>query len=146
MYLDYLLTSQPEYGTHIAEQLKRLRQAQPNFSRADSELFDIDKIEQQTRDALQRNKLLNQQLKQLKQQENQVKSDGSDRTIDIPLSSNDVKVKSQSEQIDEMRVKIFDLLDYMSTKKQELNDKFVPISICTQLQQAIRDAEVFCFV
>jgi len=76
--LDYLLTSQPEYGTHIAEQLKRLRQAQPNFSRADSELFDIDQIEQQTRDALHKNKILNQQLKQLKQQEAKPKTEISD--------------------------------------------------------------------
>jgi hypothetical protein len=30
----------------------------------------------------------------------------------------------------------------MTRKKQELTDKFVPVSICTQLQQAIRDAEV----
>lgn len=41
-----------------------------------------------------------------------------------------------------MRQNIFDLLDQMTRKKQELTDKFVPISICTQLQQAIRDTEV----
>jgi hypothetical protein len=33
-------------------------------------------------------------------------------------------------------------MDRMTTKKQELTDKFVPLSICTQLQQAIRDTEV----
>jgi hypothetical protein len=54
----------------------------------------------------------------------------------------EVKIKTQAEQIDEMRQNIFDLLDRMTRKKQELTDKFVPVSICTQLQQAIRDAEV----
>ncbi|CAF4568416.1 unnamed protein product, partial [Rotaria magnacalcarata] len=32
LYLDHLLTTQPEYGTQVAEQLKRLRRNQPNFS------------------------------------------------------------------------------------------------------------------
>ena len=68
MYLDYLLTNQPEYGTHIAEQLKRLHQAQPNFSTADSELFDIDKIEEETRQALKQNRHLNEELKRIKQE------------------------------------------------------------------------------
>jgi len=71
------LTSQPEYGTHIAEQLKRLRQAQPNFSLADSELFDIDKIEEQTRQALERNRMLNEELKQIKKEQIKIKTEAS---------------------------------------------------------------------
>lgn len=67
-YLEYLLASQPEYGSHIAEQLKRLRQAQPNFSAADSELFDINRIERETRHALEKNRLLNEQLEQIKRE------------------------------------------------------------------------------
>jgi len=45
-----------------------------------------------------------------------------------------------------MRQTIFELLDHMSARKQELTDKFVPVSICTQLQQAIRDTEVSCLL
>ena len=30
----------------------------------------------------------------------------------------------------------------MTRKKQELSENFVPVSICTQYQQAIRDTEV----
>ncbi len=71
------MTSQPEYGTHIAEQLKRLRQAQPNFSLADSELFDIDKIEEQTRQALERNRILNEELKQIKKEQIKIKTEAS---------------------------------------------------------------------
>ena len=41
-----------------------------------------------------------------------------------------------------MRQNIFNLLDRMAKRKQELTEKFVPVSICTQLQQAIRDTEV----
>jgi hypothetical protein len=83
LYLDYLLTTQPEYGTHIAEQLKRLRQAQPNFSLADSELFDIDRIEEQTREALARNKRLNEELKHVKQEQIRIKADISGLIIFI---------------------------------------------------------------
>ena len=63
------MASQPDYGSHIAEQLKRLRAAQPNFSAADSELFDIHRIEEQTRDALERNRQLNEQLRHVQQEE-----------------------------------------------------------------------------
>ena len=59
-----------------------------------------------------------------------------------PVVPTEIKIKTQAEQIDEMRQNIFDFLDRISTKKQELADKFVPISVCTQLQQAVRDAEV----
>ena len=69
LYLDHLLTTQPEYGTQVAEQLKRLRRNQPNFSTADSELFDIEKIEEQTRQALKRNRTLNEELKRIKQEQ-----------------------------------------------------------------------------
>lgn len=31
----------------------------------------------------------------------------------------------------------------MTNRKQELTNKFVPLSICTQLQQAIRDTDVW---
>jgi hypothetical protein len=41
-----------------------------------------------------------------------------------------------------MRQNVFNLLDKMTNRKQELIEKFVPVSICTQLQQAIRDNEV----
>lgn len=41
-----------------------------------------------------------------------------------------------------MRENIFELLDRMNKKKQELVEHFVPTSVCTQLQQAIRDTEV----
>lgn len=77
MYLDHLLTTQPEYGSHIAEQLKRLRQAQPNFSLADSELFDIEKIERQTRDALANHRRLNEELKRAKQEQTRIKTAAS---------------------------------------------------------------------
>jgi len=52
-------------------------------------------------------------------------------------------VKTQAELIDDMRQNIFDLLDRMTRKKQELNEKFVHISDCTQVQQAIRDTQVY---
>jgi hypothetical protein len=42
-----------------------------------------------------------------------------------------------------MRQNIFNLLDKMTNRKQELTNKFVPLSICTQLQQAIRDTDVW---
>jgi hypothetical protein len=71
------LTSQPEYGTHIAEQLKRLRQAQPNFSLADSELFDIEKIEERTREALKNNQRLNEELKRIKEEQIKIKAEAS---------------------------------------------------------------------
>jgi hypothetical protein len=80
MYLDHLLISQPEYGTHIAEQLKRLSQAQPKFSSTDSELFDIDKIEEQTREALQRNRQLNEELKRVKQEQIKINANASGLT------------------------------------------------------------------
>lgn len=83
MYLDHLLTSQPEYGSHIAEQLKRLRQAQPNFSLADSELFDIEKIEQQTRDALANHRRLNEELKRVKQEQTRIKTAASSLFISL---------------------------------------------------------------
>ncbi len=71
------MTSQPEYGTHIAEQLKRLRQAQPNFSLADSELFDIEKIEERTREALKNNQRLNEELKRIKEEQIKIKAEAS---------------------------------------------------------------------
>lgn len=71
------MTSQPEYGTHIAEQLKRLRQAQPNFSLADSELFDIEKIEERTRQALKNNQRLNEELKRIKEEQIKIKAEAS---------------------------------------------------------------------
>jgi hypothetical protein len=55
----------------------------------------------------------------------------------------EIKIKTQAEQIDDMRQNIFDILDRMTRKKQELTEKFVPVSICTQLQQVIRDTEVY---
>ena len=63
------MASQPDYGSHIAEQLKRLRQAQPNFAAADSELFDIERIEEQTREALERNRMLNERLREVREEE-----------------------------------------------------------------------------
>ncbi|CAF0761468.1 unnamed protein product [Rotaria sp. Silwood1] len=142
LYLDHLLTSQPEYGTHVAEQLKRLRQSQPNFSTADSELFDIDKIEEQTRQALKRNRTLNEELKQLKQEQIKKKSEAIAPLIEISVVPTEIKIKTQAEQIDDMRQNIFDLFDRMTIKKQELTENFVPISVCTQFQQAIRDTEM----
>jgi Tfp pilus assembly protein PilN len=71
------LSTQPEYGSHIAEQLKRLREAQPNFSTADAELFDIDNIEEQTRQALQRNRRLNEELKRIKQEQIKIKAEAA---------------------------------------------------------------------
>jgi hypothetical protein len=71
------LTTQPEYGSHIAEQLKRLREAQPNFSTADAELFDIDNIEEQTRQALERNRQLNEELKRIKQEQIRIKAEAA---------------------------------------------------------------------
>ncbi|CAF2902207.1 unnamed protein product [Rotaria sp. Silwood2] len=142
LYLDHLLTSQPEYGTHVAEQLKRLRQTQPNFSTADSELFDIDKIEEQTRQALKRNRTLNEELKRLKQEQIKMRTEAAAPIIEVPVASTELKIKTQTEQIDDMRQNIFDLFDRMTKKKQELTENFVPISVCTQLQQAIRDAEM----
>lgn len=41
-----------------------------------------------------------------------------------------------------MRQNIFDLFDRMTRKKRELTEGFVPVSVCTQIQQAIRDTEV----
>lgn len=67
------MTSQPEFGTQVAEQLKRLRRTQPNFSTADSELFDITKIEEQTRQALKKNRVLNEELKRIKQEQTRTK-------------------------------------------------------------------------
>ena len=64
------------------------------------------------------------------------------RLIEIPTAPSEIKIKTQAERIDDMRKKIFNLLDKMKNRKQELTDKFVPLSICTQLQQAIRDTEV----
>lgn len=123
--------------------MKRLRQAQPNFSLADSELFDIEKIERQTREALANNRKLHEELKQVKQEQIRLRTAASVRVIDVgPVVPTQIKIKTQAEQIDEMRQNIFDLLDRISTKKQELTDKFVPISVCTQLQQAVRDTEV----
>ncbi|CAF0997086.1 unnamed protein product [Rotaria sordida] len=141
-YLDHLLTSQPEYGTHVAEQLKRLRQTQPNFSTADSELFDIDKIEEQTRQALEQNRILNEELKRIKQEQIRIKTEAAAPTMEIPVVSTEVKIKTQVEQIEDIRQNIFDLFDRMTKKKQELTENFVPISVCTQLQQAIRDTEM----
>lgn len=69
LYLEHLLATQPEFGIHVAEQLKRLRQAQPNFSAADAELFDIERIEKQTRDALETNRQLHEELRRIKQQQ-----------------------------------------------------------------------------
>lgn len=71
------MTSQPDYGTHVAEQLKRLRQSQPNFSTADSELFDIDKIEEQTRQAIKRNRILNEELKRVKDEQARRKAEAA---------------------------------------------------------------------
>ena len=160
------MINQPEHGSHIAEQLKRLRQAQPIFSEADSELFDIEKIEEQTRQALKQNRKLNEELKRIKEEQIRLKAEASGlysnmfnrgkkerrstrfvvRLMDIPPAPTVIKIKTQAEQIDEMRENIFDLLDRMSSKKQELSEKFIPVSICTQLQQAIRDAEVPFFL
>ncbi len=64
------------------------------------------------------------------------------RTIEIPSAPSEIKIKTQAEQIDEMRQNIFNLLDKMANRKQELAEKFVPISTCTQLQQAVRDTEM----
>ena len=57
--------------------MKRLRQAQPNFSLADSELFDIEKIERQTREALARNRKLHEELKRVKQEQIRIKTAAS---------------------------------------------------------------------
>lgn len=70
-----MLINQPEYGTHVAEQLKRLRQAQPKFSTTSSEVFDIDKIEEQTRQALERNRQLHEELKRVKQEQIKMKTE-----------------------------------------------------------------------
>lgn len=64
------------------------------------------------------------------------------RLTTISVQPTELKIKSQAEQIDEMRENVFDFLDRMAKKKDELNEKSVPISICTQLQQAVRDTEV----
>ena len=48
--------------------MKRLRQAQPRFSATSSELFDINKIEDQTRQAIERNRQLKEELKRAKQE------------------------------------------------------------------------------
>jgi hypothetical protein len=45
-----------------------------------------------------------------------------------------------------MRQNIFNLLDKMTNRKQELMEKFVLVSACTQLQQAIRHNEVFYLI
>ena len=64
------------------------------------------------------------------------------RLTTILVQPTELRIKSQAEQIDEMRENVFDLLDHMAKKKDELNEKSVPTSICTQLQQAVRDTEV----
>jgi gluconate kinase len=51
-------------------------------------------------------------------------------------------VKNQAELVDDLRQKVFDLLDQMARKRQELNDQFVHVSVCSQLQQATRDTQV----
>ena len=58
------------------------------------------------------------------------------------IEPTEIKIHSEAEQIDETRAKIFDLLDRMSRQKKELNEQCVPQSMCTQLEQAIRDTEV----
>lgn len=59
-----------------------------------------------------------------------------------PVPSKEIQIKTQAEQVDDMRQNIFDLLDGINKRREELTEKFVPISICTQLQQAVRDTEV----
>ena len=59
-----------------------------------------------------------------------------------PVPAKEIQIKTQAEQVDEMRQSIFDLLDGINKRREELTDQFVPISICTQLQQAVRDTEV----
>ena len=66
----------------------------------------------------------------------------SARLTNVPAAPTEIRIKTQAEQIDEMRESVFDLLDRMTEKKEELSEKCVPLSICTQLQQAIRDTEV----
>ncbi|CAF1494572.1 unnamed protein product [Rotaria magnacalcarata] len=142
LYLDHLLTTQPEYGTQVAEQLKRLRRNQPNFSTADSELFDIEKIEEQTRQALKRNRTLNEELRRIKQEQINTKASALVQAVEIAVTPTEVKIKTQAEQIDDLRQNIFDLFDRIARKKRELTENFVPISVCTQIQQAMRDAEM----
>lgn len=51
-------------------------------------------------------------------------------------------MKSQAELLDDLRQKVFDLLDEMARKREELNDEFVHVSVCSQVQQATRDTQV----
>ena len=55
--------------------MERLRQGQPNFSVTDAELFDIDTIEEQAREALAKNRRLNEELKRIKREQIRVKSE-----------------------------------------------------------------------
>lgn len=66
----------------------------------------------------------------------------SARLTNIPTGPTEIRIKTQAELIDEMRENVFDMLDRMTQKKEELAEKSVPLSVCTQLQQAIRDTEV----
>ncbi|UJR24832.1 hypothetical protein I4U23_006204 [Adineta vaga] len=143
LYLDHLLINQPEHGSHIAEQLKRLRQSTPRFSATSSELFDIQKIEDQTRQAIERNRQLKDELKRAKQQQIKSQNEASDRIHSIVTT--EIRVKTQAELVDDLRQKVFDLLDELTRKKQELNDKSVHISVCSLLQQAIRDTQMVIF-
>ncbi|CAF1257624.1 unnamed protein product [Adineta ricciae] len=139
LYLDHLLINQPEHGSHIAEQLKRLRQAQPRFSATSSELFDINKMEDQTRQAIERNRQLKEELKRAKQERIQSEIEASNRAKHVSVG---FRVKSQAELADDLRQKIFDLLDEITTKRQELNENCVHVSVCSLLQQAIRDTQM----
>ncbi|CAF1413192.1 unnamed protein product [Adineta steineri] len=141
-YLDHLLISQPEYGTHIAEQLKRLRQAQPKFSTTNPKLFDVDKVEEQARRAIERNRQLNEELKRVKREQIRIQDEAPARIFALSNTSKEIKVKTQVELVDDLRQNIFDLLDQLTRKKQELNEKFVHKSVCTQLQEIIRDTQM----
>ena len=62
--------------------------------------------------------------------------------VQISIEPTEMKIYTEADQVDETRAKIFDLLDRMSRKKKELNERCVPQSVCAQLEQAIRDTEV----
>ncbi|CAF1137421.1 unnamed protein product [Didymodactylos carnosus] len=144
LYLDHLLTTQPEFGSHIAEQLKRLRTIRSPRRQYSPDPFDIEGCEERVKDALKKNEHLRIQVEELrqKQQEQRQLSATTTTRTDITKQTGELHIKTPAERVDELREHIFHVIDEMKDIRQELETKFVPSSVCSRIQQCIRDTEV----
>ena len=51
-----------------------------------------------------------------------------------------------ADQVEELHSKIMTKLDAMNSLREELRTKYVPSSVCTQLEQCVKDSEVISYM